>query len=91
MGMSARISSMIGFLRAGYSSGAPDVGYAPLLALLPRRVSEDELTTIASNLLEAERGSADSADVGVEITRVTGEMPSATDIARVRRRLGAMR
>ena len=91
MGTGARVSGIIAFLRAGYPSGAPAIGYVPLLALLPRRVSDDEIMTITSKLLAPKRRLIDNADVGVEITRVTDEMPSVDDIDRVQRRLAALR
>ena len=91
MGLVARLSNVVAFMRAGYPSGTPAVGYAPLLALLPRRASEDEIAAVAGKLFAPRRCSVDSADVGVEILRVTDAMPSATDIERVRRRLGAKR
>jgi Protein of unknown function (DUF3349) len=90
MGLRARISSIVAFLRAGYPNDAPVTGYAPLLALLPRRVSDDEATRIASTLLGRQRRSIDRADVGVEITRITDELPSLEDIERVERRLDSM-
>lgn len=95
MGLTDRVASMVAFLRAGYPSGAPAVGYAPLLALLPRRVSDEEVTTIATTLLAPRRPSIarpsiSTVDVGVEITRVTDRLPSADDVDRVRRRLSAM-
>ncbi|WP_414686301.1 DUF3349 domain-containing protein [Mycobacterium sp.] len=69
----------------------PVRGYAPLLALLPRRVSDDEITTITSALRLPRRrpiAPADlNADVGVAITRITDEMPSTDDIERVKARL----
>lgn len=83
MGLRDRVSSMVGFLRAGYPRRAPEVGYAPLLALLPRRVSDEEVRAIAQRLLAPRRRAVDSADVGVEIIGVTDEMPSADDIERV--------
>ncbi|OBF60127.1 hypothetical protein A5756_03805 [Mycobacterium sp. 852002-53434_SCH5985345] len=89
MGLSDRVCSVVAFLRAGYPRGAPALGYAPLLALLPRRVSDDEVTTIARKLLVADRRSITNVDVGVEITRVTDELPSMSEIERVRRRLSA--
>ena len=91
MGFGGRMSSIVAFLRAGYPGGAPAVGYAPLLALLPRRVSEGEITTIARKVFVPQRHSFDSVDVGVEITRVTDELPSVNDVKRVQRRMGAMR
>src|ERR1700744_3290526 len=89
MGMRALIPSVVGFLRAGYPQGAPARGYVPLLALLPRRVSDDEITTIIVKLRRGRRG-VDSVDVGVAITRVPDELPSSTDGARIARRLAVI-
>jgi Protein of unknown function (DUF3349) len=86
MGLGARVSSIVAFLRAGYPAGAPPVGYAPLLALLPRRVSDDEIGLIIRKFVPGRRP-ADDVDVGVEITKVTHEMPSPTDIERLQSRL----
>ncbi|OCB28751.1 hypothetical protein A5675_23125 [Mycobacterium malmoense] len=95
MGLTGRVASIVAFLRAGYPSGAPAVGYAPLLALLPRRVSDEEVTTIARKLLAPKRPPITrppitDVDVGVEITRVTDRLPSWDEIDRVRRRLSGM-
>ena len=105
MGLTDRVASIVAFLRAGYPSGAPAVGYAPLLALLPRRVCDEEVTTIARKLLTAKRPSITNpsitnpsitgpsitdVDVGVEIPRVTDRLPSWDEIDRVRRRLSGM-
>jgi hypothetical protein len=89
MGLTDRVSGVVAFFRAGYPSWAPSTGYLPLLALLRRRVSDDEIIAIASRLI-ARRQPMDAADVGVEITRITDELPSADDIARVKRRLEAI-
>ena len=77
---------VVAFLRAGYPRGAPEVGYSPVLALLPRRVTDDEVTAIARRLRAA--GRIDSADVGVAIIGVTDAMPATQDVGRV---LTAMR
>lgn len=92
MGWGSCVSGVVGFLRAGYPNGAPVTGYVPLLALLPRRVSDAEVTTITRKLLApqrrpADRWDIDRIDVGVEITRVTAELPSPGDIERVQHRL----
>jgi hypothetical protein len=89
MGLGDRVSSIVAFLRAGYPTGVPAVGYAPLLALLPRRVSDDEIRLVISRFVPGRRP-VDNIDVGVEITRVTHEMPSPDDIERVQRRLTAI-
>ena len=86
MSLGDRVAGIVGFLRAGYPTGMPAVGYAPLLALLPRRVSDDEIRTVISKFVPGRRP-VDSVDVGVEITRVTNEMPLPDDIERVQRRL----
>lgn len=90
MGLSDRVLNIVAFLRAGYPGGAPALGYAPVLALLPRRVSDDEVVTIATKLLAPERRCISNVDVGVEITRVTDELPSVDEIERVKRRLSAL-
>jgi Protein of unknown function (DUF3349) len=89
MGLGNRISSIIAFLRAGYPADMPRFGYVPLLALLPRRVSDDEIRVITRKLMPRRRP-IDNADVGVEITRITHEMPLLDDIERVQRRLSAI-
>lgn len=87
MSLGDRVASVVAFLRAGYPTRAPGAGYAPLLALLPQRVSDDEVVAIANRLLTPWRRptdhAIDRADVGVEIIGVTDEMPSAEDIERV--------
>lgn len=90
MRLGGRLSTIISFLRAGYPAGTPATGYAPLLALLRRRVTDSEGIAITRKLV-ARRREPDTADIGVEITRVTDEMPSADDIARIQRRLAVER
>jgi Protein of unknown function (DUF3349) len=84
------LARLVAFLRAGYPTGWPVTGYVPLTALLRRRVSDDEIPRITEELL-TRPGSISNADVGVEITRVTDDMPSPEDIERVQRRLDAIR
>ena len=91
MGLADRVSGVIAFFRAGYPKWAPTTGYVPLLALLRRRVSDDEIMAIANRLVARRRPSMDTADVGVEITRITDELPTLDDLARVQERLAAIR
>lgn len=90
MSLAARVASIVAFLRAGRPSGAPALGYSPLLALLPRRVSDDEITTIARKLLAPKPPSITAVDVGVEITRFTDQLPTMGEIERVQRRVTAL-
>jgi hypothetical protein len=81
------ISSVIGWLRAGYPNGVPENDYVPLFALLSRRLSEDEVKTIATQLIEEGCLPIDKADIQVLITNITDEMPLETDVARIKNHL----
>jgi Protein of unknown function (DUF3349) len=87
MDLSHWVSSIVAFVKAGYPSFMPATGYAPLAALLPRRLSDDEIVIITTELVLRRHWPISSADIGVEITRVTNDMPSLGDIERVQRRL----
>ncbi|HWF28864.1 MAG TPA: DUF3349 domain-containing protein [Mycobacterium sp.] len=87
MYLADRVARIVAFIRAGYPGVMPATGYVPLAALLSRRPSDDEIITITSELVVRRHTPISSADIGVEITRVTNEMPSLDDIERVQRRL----
>jgi Protein of unknown function (DUF3349) len=55
MALSDRLSKIVAFLRAGYPSGMPATGYVPLAALSPRRVADDEIAVITSELVASRR------------------------------------
>lgn len=84
------VSKVVGFFRAGYPTGMPATGYLPLLALLPRRVSDDEIAAITIKFVLRGRLPVSVTDVGVEITRITDAMPSLNDINRVQDRLASI-
>jgi Protein of unknown function (DUF3349) len=81
------LTSIVTWLRAGYPEGIPPTDYFPVLALLSRRLSSDEVKAVASELMQ--RGGFDDVDIGVLITQITDELPSPADIERVRVRLAA--
>jgi hypothetical protein len=83
------VSKVVAFLRAGYPSAMPATGYVPLAALLRRRLCEDEITAITTELGMRRGCPIRNADVAVAITRIADEMPSLDDIERVQRRLQA--
>ncbi|GAA1460685.1 DUF3349 domain-containing protein [Williamsia maris] len=81
--------SIMNWLRAGYPNGVPTNDYVPLMALLRRQLSDDEVHEISDALIAdaADHGETEPisrVDVGVLITKVTEELPSEADIARVR-------
>lgn len=84
------LAKIVAFLRTGYPKGVPRTDYFPLLALLPRRLSEDEVVAVASELAARGELNIDTADIGAAITRITDELPSPADLDRVQRRLEAM-
>jgi Protein of unknown function (DUF3349) len=88
MGLPARLSGFVNFLRGGYPAGVPARGYVPLIALLPRRLTDDEVTVIMRKLTTRMRWPIGRVDVGVEITHVTDQLPSQEDIGRVQQRIG---
>ncbi|RJO76617.1 DUF3349 domain-containing protein [Nocardia panacis] len=81
------LNAIIEWLRAGYPEGIPESDYIPLLALLRRRLSDDEVRQIAEELLTTAPHPVDRTDIQVMITRITNELPAESDIARVRVRL----
>jgi hypothetical protein len=63
----------------------------PLLALLRRRVTDEEMTMMVRQLAAHRRRPIDTTDIGVEITHITDELPAPDDIRRAQHRLGATR
>lgn len=90
MALSNVLTRIVGFLRAGYPEGIPAHDYIPLLALLRRRLSDDEVVAVATELISGKNGPVDGTDVRVAITKLTDELPSAEDADRVRQRLAAV-
>jgi hypothetical protein len=82
------LSSIIGWLRAGYPEGVPSVDYIPLFALLGSQLTNDEVAEIAEELAkESDPDSAQTIRDAIEL--VTHEQPSDSDVARVKARLAA--
>ena len=85
--MNRFLSSIVAWLRAGYPDGIPPTDYFPVLALLSRRLSNDEVREVARDLVH--RDGFDDVDIGVLITQMTDQLPSPEDVERVRGRLAA--
>ena len=79
------LSSIVAWLRAGYPEGIPPKDYFPVLALLSRRLSTDEVKAVAHEVVQ--RDGFDDVDIGVLISQITDELPSPADVERVRERL----
>ena len=81
------LQAIVDFVRKGYPQGVPEHDYLPLFALLRRRLSDDEVSELASELAEQ---SPDPAAISAAIERLTAETPSETDIERVNEKLRAV-
>jgi len=90
MALSDVVMRIVGFLRAGYPEGVPAHDYVPLLALLRRRLSDDEVVAVASEIIGHGTNPVDATDLRVAITKITDEIPSSEDTERVKQRLAAV-
>jgi hypothetical protein len=85
--VNAFLAKIAAWITAGYPEGVPGPDRVPLLALLNRRLSNEEVKALAQDLME--RGEFDHVDIGVLITQTTDELPQPADVERVRERLAA--
>lgn len=93
--MTRFLARIVAWIAAGYPEGVPGPDRVPLLALLRRRLTDDDVLTVVAELGARaefrEHGTADidPVDIGVLITQITDELPSPEDVERVRTRLAA--
>jgi hypothetical protein len=82
------LSKIIGWLRAGYPEGVPDVDYIPLFALLGSQLTNNEVNEIGNEL--ASESKPESAEaIRRAIATVTDHSASEADVNRVKARLAA--
>ena len=88
MALNARLRGVMDWLLEGYPAGVPPKDYIPLVALLRRRLGDDEIRQIADEIaaLGYEPGETPS-DIGVSITKLTDALPTSDEIARVEHHL----
>ncbi|MFT3889381.1 MAG: DUF3349 domain-containing protein [Arachnia sp.] len=79
------------WLQVGYPEGVPPTDRIPLLALLRRRLSDQDVRTIAETLLaQAKPGEpVSSIDAQVLMLKVLDDLPSESEVERVRARLAS--
>jgi hypothetical protein len=82
------IAKIVNYLRAGYPHGVPTADTIPLLALLRRRLSDEEVVQIATELVEHGDLPVNATQVRVMITEITDELPSPEEVERVKEYLG---
>ncbi|MFV0461208.1 MAG: DUF3349 domain-containing protein [Actinomycetales bacterium] len=98
MSVSATVTRVLGWLRAGYPQGVPEQDYVALLGILRHRLTEDEVVAVASAVRadlnatgQAEALTPDQAEdeIRTAVHRVVGEEPVEEDVARVSAALAA--
>ena len=85
--MRASWNGMVRWFREGQPAGAPRHGYIPLLALLPRRLTDEEADLVVRRVLERGGRPVATADLQVMMTRLMDALPSPSDLGRVLGRL----
>ena len=80
------LASLVTWLRAGYPYGVPETDVMPLLSLLARRLTDEEVLVVATEL-GGQDGPVDSNDIADRIRRLTAEPPRNEDVDRVRSHL----
>jgi hypothetical protein len=82
------LSSIVGWLRAGYPEGVPEHDYIPLFALLSRQLSEVQVNEIADELAGSSDPVTAEAVHQAAAAVVDGQLLDS-DVARVSARLAA--
>lgn len=85
--MTRFLAKIVAWITSGYPEGVPGPDRVPLFALLRPRLTDEEVATVAKELVD--RGEFDHVDIGVLITQITDELPAPEDVERVRSRLAA--
>lgn len=83
----SRIERIVNWLKGGYPQGIPEADYVPLLALLRRRLSRDEISELADRIVRDGLVPAERVVVGAEFLRLTDELPTEAELRRVSERL----
>lgn len=78
---------LLSWVRQGYPTGVPAADYVPLIALLSRRLTKDEVIDIVIELRGAAVLPSETGRIGAAIMGTTNEVPSIEEIERVRRHL----
>lgn len=87
MALTSVLGAVVGWLRAGYPEGVPESDYIPLVAVLARRLSPEEVRAVAEELGRTGQLPIGDVDIGTTIMAVTHELPREEDVDRVRSRL----
>ncbi len=83
------ISTVIGWLHSGYPEGVPPKDYFPLLAVLQRKLTDQEIREVVDALIADVDTPIEIGEIEDTIILLTREMPLDDDVQRVSVRLAA--
>jgi hypothetical protein len=81
------LQAIVDYLRKGYPQGVPERDYLPLFALLRRRLTDDEVVSVAEELAAESSDEATSHAIRAAIEQLIRDTPSENDVERVRHQL----
>jgi uncharacterized protein DUF3349 len=85
------LDNVLGWLHDGYPEGVPPKDYFPLLALLKRSLSEDEVVKAAQTVLKGTDADTVTDDqIRNAIEEVTAKAPNPEEIQQVASRLASV-
>jgi Protein of unknown function (DUF3349) len=85
------LDNVLGWLHEGYPEGVPPKDYFPLLALLKRSLSEDEVIKAAQTILHGNNADTVTDDqIRNAIEEVTAKEPNPEEIQQVASRLASV-
>ncbi|BBX34674.1 hypothetical protein MMAG44476_23384 [Mycolicibacterium mageritense DSM 44476 = CIP 104973] len=86
------IDNVLGWLHEGYPEGVPPKDYFPLLALLKRSLTEDQVVKAAQSILRSNDGDNPVTDSEIRdaIHRITETAPNPEEIHQVASRLASV-
>ena len=83
--------NVIGWLNAGYPEGVPPKDYFPLLALLKRSLTDDEVIKAAQSILKsADSDTVTEDEIRAAVQNVIDKEPNPEEIHQVASRLASV-
>ncbi|KMO72805.1 uncharacterized protein DUF3349 [Mycobacterium sp. BK558] len=85
------LNNVLGWLHEGYPQGVPQTDYFPLLALLARTLSEEEVVKVAQTVLKrADSDTVTPEEIHAAIHLVTDKEPNPEEMHQVAARLASV-
>jgi uncharacterized protein DUF3349 len=85
------LDNVVNWLNAGYPEGVPPKDYFPLLALLKRSLTEDEVVKAAQSILRSTSGdTVTEAEIHTAVQGVIDKQPNPEEIHQVASRLASV-